>query len=84
MKNTFILLFMLMGTNILAQDSLNNFSYSRDHIITNGMKVLGSWGIANIGVGAIGWAGSKNGSGKYFYQMNTFWGITNVGLSYLD
>ena len=45
------------------------------------MEVLGSWGIANIGVGVAGWANSKGGSNKYFYQMDAIWGVVNLGIA---
>ena len=65
-----------------AQDSLQSIHQTRNHITITGMKVLGSWGIANIGVGAAGWV-SAGGADKYFYQMNTFWGAVNAGVAYL-
>ena len=46
------------------------------------MKVLGSWAVANLAVGATGWA-TAHGSAKYFYQMNTFWGGINLGAALL-
>ena len=64
-----------------AQDSLQSLNQSRNQITLTGMKVLGSWGIANIAVGAAGWA-SASGSNKYFYQMNTFWGAVNTGVAF--
>lgn len=65
-----------------SQDSLQSFNIVRNRITLTGMKVLGSWGIANIGVGAVGWA-SAGGANKYFYQMNTFWGAINTGVAAL-
>ena len=47
-----------------------------------GMKILRAWGGVNVGVGAVGWAESGR-SDKYFYQMNTFWGVINTGVAYL-
>ena len=41
------------------------------------MAVLGSWGVANLGVGAIGWSSSRSNESRYFYQMNTIWGSAN-------
>ena len=66
-----------------AQDSLKTFNYSRNNITTSGMTVLGSWAIANIGVGSAGWANSKGGQNKYFYQMTTIWGAANFSAAIL-
>ena len=76
------LLLIIISYNASAQDSLRYFNQERYHITTTGMKVLGSWGIANTVVGGIGWANSS-GQTKYFYQMNTFWGIANIGAAVL-
>jgi len=66
-----------------AQDSLKTFNYSRNSITITGMTVLGSWAIANIGIGTAGWANSKGGQNKYFYQMTTIWGVANLGAAIL-
>lgn len=47
------------------------------------MKILGTWAVANIGVGAIGWANSKGGENKYFYKMTTIWGAGNLAAATL-
>ncbi|QEC66063.1 hypothetical protein FRZ67_01605 [Panacibacter ginsenosidivorans] len=83
MKQLFTLLLILLYVQVHAQDSLKNFNYSRNHITLTGMKVLGSWGIVNLGVGAAGWAGNDGGSDKYFHQMNTLWGAANAGIAVL-
>jgi hypothetical protein len=83
MKKILIFVFLITCSRVFAQDSLKSFNYSRNHITTTGMTVLGSWAIANIGVGAAGWANSKGGSNKYFYQMNTIWGAANLGAALL-
>ena len=41
---------------------------------------LGTWSIANIGVGSYGWATTEN-EAKYFHQMNVLWGGVNLALS---
>lgn len=83
MKYLFTLLLLLVFTRALSQDSLGTYNYLRNQITMSGMKVLGSWGIVNLGVGAAGWAGSKEGTSKYFYQMSTFWGVINTGVAVL-
>lgn len=44
-----------------------------------GMLVLSGWAAANLISGSIGWATAK-GPDKYFFQMNTFWNVVNMGL----
>ena len=83
MKKIFALLLILSCKHAFAQDSLNSFNYSRNNITKTGMKVLGSWGVANLGVGAIGWASANNKTNKYFYQMSTLWGAVNTGVAIL-
>jgi len=83
MKKILTLLFLIICTRTFAQDSLKTYNYSRNRITTTGMEVLGSWAIVNIGAGAAGWASSKGGSNKYFYQMSTIWGAANLGAALL-
>jgi hypothetical protein len=83
MKKLFTLILILTCTRLFAQDTLKSFNYSRNHITKTGMEVLGGWGLANIGVGAVGWANSQGGQNKYFYQMTTIWGAANLGISFL-
>jgi hypothetical protein len=83
MRKIFTFVLTVLCCQALAQDSLKTFSYSRNRITKTGMEVLGSWAIANIGVGAAGWAQSKGGSNKYFYQMTTIWGAANLGAAIL-
>ena len=82
MKQLFVLLFILISIHTFSQDSLQNFDFTRNSITIKGMKVLASWGIANISVSAAGWA-SSHGTNKYFFQMNTMWGTVNTGLAVL-
>jgi hypothetical protein len=83
MKNLLTLLLLLAFTRAMSQDSLAKYNYLRDQVTTSGMKVLGSWGLVNLGVGVAGWAGSKEGRSKYFYQMTTLWGAVNTGVAAL-
>lgn len=78
---TIILLFICAFAN--AQDSLKYFNNTRYQTTKAGMIVLGSWAVANIGIGATGWANSKGGQNKYFYQMTTIWGAANLGAAIL-
>ena len=79
MKNVFTVILILACCGASAQDSLKSFNYSRNRITTTGMTVLGSWAVANIGIGAVGWANSAGGSNKYFYQMDVLWNMVNLG-----
>ncbi len=83
MKKFFTLFLIAISFTAFAQDSLKTYNYTRNSITKTGMEVLGSWAIVNIGAGAVGWADSKGGSNKYFYQMNTIWGAANLGAAIL-
>jgi hypothetical protein len=81
MKNIFILLMLSCSLAASAQDSLKMFNTDRSQITATGMTVLGSWGVANLGVGIAGWANSNGGQNKYFYQMTAIWGGINFALA---
>lgn len=83
MKKLFVIILIIISYKVYSQDSLKSFALTRNTITTNGMKVLGSWAIANIGVGVAGWANSQGGSNKSFYQMTTIWGAVNLGAAIL-
>jgi len=83
MKKILTILLLSIGTCAFAQDSLKNFNYNRYRTTTTGMEVLGSWGVANIAVGAAGWSNSQGGQNKYFYQMTTIWGVADLGAAIL-
>jgi hypothetical protein len=83
MKKIYTAILVLICSCAFAQDSLKNFNYARNRITSTGMEVLGSWAIANIGTGAIGWANSAGGTNKYFYQMNVLWNTANLGAAIL-
>jgi hypothetical protein len=83
MKQLFALILILVSTQVPAQDSLKSLNDSRNHMTLTGMKVLGTWGVVNMSVGAAGWAKSDAESHKYFYQMNAFWGVANAGIGLL-
>jgi len=83
MKKFLTLALIAIGFSASAQDSLKTYNYTRNRITKTGMEVLGSWAAVNIGVGTVGWADSKGGTNKYFYQMNTIWGAANLGAAIL-
>jgi hypothetical protein len=56
MKKIFTILLILFATHAFGQDSLKYFNNLRINTTSSGMKILGGWGIINIGTGAIwGW-----------------------------
>ena len=60
--------------------SIQQIAESQYQINRTGMLLLGSWAIANIGVGIYG-NSQFNGDKKYFYQMNGLWNTVNLGLA---
>jgi len=59
-KAIIIILVVLFCTSVFAQDSLKYYNNLRINTTSSGMKALGSWGILNLGAGAIwGWNGKK-------------------------
>ncbi|HTD99757.1 MAG TPA: hypothetical protein VK668_10735 [Mucilaginibacter sp.] len=83
MKKLFTLLLIIVCSHAFAQDSLKTFNADRIRTTANGMAILGGWGVANLGVGAIGWSGSTTPQSRYFYQMNVIWGAADFGAALL-
>jgi hypothetical protein len=81
MKKLITLVLLIAGYGAAAQDSLKSINAQRGQITITGMSVLGGWGLANIGAGAAGWAASKGGQNRYFYQMTTVWGVVNAAVA---
>src|ERR1700740_909460 len=77
MKKFITLTFIVACLRATAQDSLKILNTERSQATITGMRVLDGWGLVNIGVGAAGWAASKGGQNRYFYQMTTVWGLVN-------
>lgn len=64
---------------IQAQD-IHHYNDQLKHINRTGMMILGSWAVTNIAIGTI--AGmATSGKTKYFYQMNAFWNVVNLGIA---
>ncbi|HEY9000877.1 MAG TPA: hypothetical protein VIM89_05970 [Mucilaginibacter sp.] len=56
MKKALVIILVLFCTSAFAQDSLKYYNNLRINTTSSGMKVLGAWGIVNLGTGAIwGW-----------------------------
>lgn len=75
----FLLLLLVVSNDLLAQ-SLNEFNQSRLDINKTGMMVLGGWAAGNIVLNPILGRGAS-GSDKYFYQMNTWWNVVNLTIA---
>lgn len=83
MKSKLILpvLFFLFPFILLAQsDQLYLFNEQRLNTNKKAMTILGSWAIGNIAVGAL-LMGRRDGTDKYFHQMNLGWGAVNLGIA---
>lgn len=60
MKKNLVIILILFCTSAFAQDSLKYYNNLRINTTSSGMKVLGGWGIVNLGTGAIwGWNSTK-------------------------
>lgn len=81
MKTIVTVLLLAIATSSFAQDSLFYYNYQRYATTTNGMDVLGYWGLGNTAIGAAGWARSKGGSNYFYYKMTTIYGVTNMAAS---
>ena len=81
MKKVLLFFLIIAGSRAVAQDSLRDMNSQRSQALIAGMRVLGGWGLVNIGAGAAGWAASKGGQNRYFYQMTTVWGAVNAAVA---
>lgn len=79
-------LFLGLITIVIVQQSsaqttsLDVFNKQQQKIDKTAFTVLGSWAVANIATGSVGWARGE-GSNKYFHQMNVLWNSVNLGLA---
>ena len=81
MRKTLVLAFVVITGCAAAQDSLKTLNNSRTQTTITGMRVLDAWGLANVGAGVTGWAASKGGQNRYFYQMTSVWGVVNAAIA---
>ncbi|MGZ3813650.1 MAG: DUF6992 family protein [Mucilaginibacter sp.] len=84
MRKIFTIILIIACTHAFAQDSLKTFNNLRTKTTSNGMAVLGSWGMVNLGVGAYGWSSSTGNESRYFYQMNVIWGAVNFSTALIN
>ena len=83
MKVIIFLLFLFSAaylSGIETDQSLTEWNQTRLGIQKNGMIVLGTWAAANITVSAVQLKKTR-GQTRYFYQMNLFWNIINLGIA---
>ncbi|MES1222883.1 MAG: hypothetical protein ABUT20_45745 [Bacteroidota bacterium] len=79
-RNQLCVLLLSFNITVFSQVNLPQVNAERIRITKNGMLVLGSWGAANLIVGAIGLS-SSTGQAKYFHQMNFIWGSVNLAIA---
>jgi hypothetical protein len=65
------------GDSILFQ----NLSTRRIHTNMTGMRLLGTWGLANTVAGIAGAVSAKDKQWQHFHQMNAAWGVVNSGIA---
>ena len=84
----FISLFLVTscsyGQEISFKDTITTYNNKRMHVNKTGMEVLGSWGVANIVDGGVGYFTAKQDQWKYFHEMNALWGVVNTGIAALS
>ena len=82
MKIILVLFFFFLTTAVFAQPAqeLRDFNARRISINKTGMLVLGSWALANMATNA-GLLSNATGETRFFYQMNVFWNVVNLGLA---
>ena len=66
---------------ISFKDTIAAYNLHRINMNKTGMKVLGSWGLVNIGVGCYSYYTTKQDEMKYFSEMNVLWGAVNMGIA---
>jgi hypothetical protein len=80
-KSVLIIVFIvLVASGVAAQETHQSFFEKSTSINNTGMFVLGTWAVANMAVGAYGWA-NYQGQSKYFHQMNLFWNTVNFSIA---
>lgn len=84
MRKTVFLFYLLgMTLRLQAQEiiSFASLNTQRIHTNTTGMQVLGAWGAANIVTGVTGYLTADDNEWRSFHQMNTLWGVVNLGIA---
>ncbi len=80
MRGILFTIIMVCATQLVTGQSLLEINEERIRQESTGMLVLGSWAIGNLITNPI-LAQRAEGSQKYFYQMNAYWNIINLGIA---
>lgn len=83
-KTVFMLIVLLSVNSISNGQPPETYQQLNDRRIqTNktGMKILGTWGAANIVAGIAGYGVANNNEWRSFHQMNAIWGVVNLGIA---
>lgn len=75
-----VILFISINGYAQQEQELQSYNERMKEISRNGMISLGSWAVANIGVGTVGYF-TTSGELKYFHGMNALWNLTNLGIA---
>ncbi len=80
-KSILIVLLCIFFSQSYGQRNFNDsITAARTKLTKNAMITLGGWAAANIATGFI-IAGQTEGEAKYFWRMNGYWNIINLGLA---
>lgn len=80
MQKKFFLLSSFLCLSFLAfaqWEQVSDFNEHRYKKQRQAMTILGTWAVANIGTGLV-LQGRREGSDKYFHQMNAGWNAVNL------
>ena len=69
-----------MAQRVTPSPELRTFTEQRVHHQKTLGLALGSFALANIAVGSVA-AGQTQGETKYFYRMNVYWNVVNLGIA---
>ena len=77
----FIVIALAGTTGVLAQQGFDDsLARSRNTLTKDAMLGLGSFAVVNIATGFIV-AGETQGETRYFWRMNGYWNLVNLGVA---
>lgn len=79
----FIVPLFFISWSLTGQPSVeewSSFSQAHLHHQRSAMIALGGWAIGNIGLG-LSLRSSREGSDRYFHDMNVYWNLVNLGIA---
>ena len=81
MKNIVFIPILFAATTLFAQQTFSDsITLCRNKLTQHAMVTLGSFAVANIGIGFIA-ANNTTGEQRYFWQMNAYWNFFNLGIA---